>query len=243
MDTQKICNTFPRCSVIFSDDLIIVSFGSGVSQSVWRGEPQQVFVSLLDSCKLFRIYMNPQDGFRLIFEFDRMVCSGTVYYQPIEREKTREEILKIINDAQPEKLDIDFASFFDGVPIDDEAAVLQGFLEFLEARDKSEDSGVSSLMAARRWDLIDKESNSFLNNVKVFDDIEYIPPDRYSNGVGSITLSCFSRKARTILFDSGLKAQLLKLVKLSDGVDFDCWISKRHGAEAVFQIIIGTERG
>lgn len=242
MDAKQISKTFSKGSVVLSDNLIIVSFGSGVSQAIWCGEPQRVFESMITGCKAFRIHMSPEDGFRLIFEFDEQVSSGTIYYQPIEREKTLDEIKKAIQESRGEKVDVDFASFFKGVSLDDEAAVMSGFLDFLDAYDKAQDNGVSSLLAAKRWQLLSDESMSFRKKVRVFDDIEYMPPDRYSNGVGSITFSCFSKRPRTLVVTGAQKDSLVQMVRLSDGVDFDCWIAEDHGKEAVFQIIVGTER-
>jgi len=225
MDTNQISNTFSKGSVVFSDNLVVVIYPASknwVTQTVWEGDNQSTFESLLSRCRVFRVSMSVADGLRLVFEFDKTVSDGTIYCQPREQSVvTLDEMKKRIAvvEGSDDAKDF-FKSFFADVDIDDEAEVSEAFLRFLDAYDKHYDTGISNLKTFQAWNRLKGKSDTF-RRFSGFCEVESYPPERYSNGCGSISYVYECRNKRSIRFSGEAKSALLELIQVSNGVQME----------------------
>lgn len=229
---NSIRETFSRGSVSFSDNVIMVSFGNGVSQSI-AGSQQVMFESMLSECELFKIVMSPKDGFRMVFEYSKPTADDAVYYRPVG---SRPAV--VIDQSRRVFANNGLTEAFDGVDLSDEAAVKAAFARFMEAMELADDDGVFSIKKTKQWGSVQRAAYQFREYAGFLDEFELLPPDSHSNGVGSIAFIYSANKRRVLRFKDEAKAALLQMIRYSDGIDFDCWID----GDAVFEMVVGTER-
>jgi hypothetical protein len=241
---EQIREVFSKGSIMLSKNVMVIAYpkeGEYVNEGIERGNNQSIFEAIIESCESFRIILD-SDGIRLVLKFGGTIYETPAYFEAIQHELTSEEMEEIANSmshgVQVKECGNKFVEFFDGANLEDEKDLVERFLLFSNWVDESEDDGVSSLAAYQRWQAIEKESKNFRKYAGECE-IECLPPDRYSHGVGSIAYIYSGEGKRVIEFSGRSKSAFVKLIHCSDGVglEFD-----HYKDEEILTIVVGTER-
>lgn len=235
MRYQEIRDAFKKCGIIIGSDGIAISFPTFAEPqfttlSVDSDEigNKKVFEELLRVCDSVRIDFIP--GEQLLFWFCMDVpVERDVFFQPICKEKSREEIERIIANG-PRSCDFDFAKTFHDINLSSEDDILCGVSDYLRLKNQDK---VVSFERIRSWPALLRSSELFYDECK-FGDISVEEPDEYSD-YGCVLFDVVSQNADAFKISGAEKQAFEEMLLTSNWFSLEGFSSEEY-AELILTV-------
>lgn len=218
MNVDGIRNAFSKGSVAITHDGILVFYthkDSWVSQSIFN-DNMRVFQDLVSHCDGLIIKVIKGEMVKLGFGYI-LDNQDTVFYSPVEREVSIDELRNVANDINNGD-NAGFFDFFMGVDLDDNDAILEKLRDFFVQRESERKTNMVDIPRLIRWRKVHRLAVGFAN-LAGFSCETSEPGDGFD---GSVTIQFPEEFDKPITISGNLKKSLEELLDASSGVGIEC---------------------